>query len=156
MSTPAASSSPPPAGGEIDALTAHAATLARELAAMTERERALPEALRCYRAAGIAFVDRDEVEERTAVISPLRSVHGRTHSGSSSAQSLQRATGAIETDYLNGEIVLLGRMHGVATPVNEALTRLARRMAADGLRPGGLGPRAIEDELAVAVARVAV
>ena len=34
--------------------------------------------------------------------------------GSSTWQSLRRGTGAVETDYLNGEIVLLGRLHGVA------------------------------------------
>jgi 2-dehydropantoate 2-reductase len=118
--------------------------------------RARQEALRCYEAAGITFVERDEVRARTAAISPLRSVHGHAHSGSSSVQSLQRATGAIETDYLNGEIVLLGRTHGVATPVNEALMRLARRMARDGLQPGALGPRAVEDDLAASAARVAV
>ena len=28
-------------------------------------------------------------------------------------------------DHLNGEIVLLGRLHGVATPINESLQRAA-------------------------------
>jgi ketopantoate reductase len=36
---------------------------------------------------------------------------------------------AIETDYLNGEIALLGRLHGVPTPVNQALCQLADRVA---------------------------
>ena len=36
------------------------------------------------------------------------------------------ATGAVETDYLNGEIVLLGRLHGVATPVNDAAVPAGR------------------------------
>ena len=48
--------------------------------------------------------------------------------------------GAIETDYLNGEIVLLGRLHGVATPVNAALCRVAARYARQGRRPGELTP----------------
>jgi 2-dehydropantoate 2-reductase len=119
-------------------------------------ERARQEALLCYEAAGIASVERRAVDERTAVISELRAVHGRDHSGSSSVQSLQRATGAIETDYLNGEIVLLGRTHGVATPVNAALARVARRMARDGLQPGALGPRAVADELAAHTAPAAL
>ena len=42
-----------------------------------------------------------------------------------------RGTG-VETDYLNGEIVLLGRLHGVATPVNAALQRLVRQRSAEG------------------------
>ena len=56
---------------------------------------------------------------------------GRDTAGSSTWQSVQRATGNVEVDYLNGEIVLLGRLHGVATPVNELIrgtvTDLARR-----------------------------
>ena len=119
-------------------------------------ERARQEALSCFRAAGIAFVDRHEVAERTAVISAPRAVHDHEHSGSSSAQSLQRRTGGIESDYLNGEIVLLGRSHAVATPVNTALARLARRMAREGLQPGDLGERAVEEEIAAAEARGAV
>ena len=56
-------------------------------------------------------------------------------SGSSTWQSLARHTGEVETDYLNGEIALLGRLHGVATPVNAALCRLAARVASDGAGP---------------------
>ena len=58
--------------------------------------------------------------------------------GASSWQSLARGTGSIEADYLNGEIVLLGRLHGVATPVNAALQRLANhgRARAVGRRVG--------------------
>jgi lysophospholipase L1-like esterase len=37
---------------------------------------------------------------------------------------LARATGSIETDYLNGEIAMLGRLHGVPTPVNALLQDL--------------------------------
>src|SRR5262249_12900429 len=48
-----------------------------------------------------------------------------TISGSSTWQSLARGTGHVEADYLNGEIVLLGRLHGVPTPVNETLRQLA-------------------------------
>ena len=31
----------------------------------------------------------------------------------------------METDYFNGEIVMLGRLHGVDTPTNEFLQRYA-------------------------------
>jgi 2-dehydropantoate 2-reductase len=47
----------------------------------------------------------------------------------SSWQSLQRCTGDIETDYLNREIVLLGRLYGVLTPANELMQQLARECA---------------------------
>ncbi|WP_432512933.1 ketopantoate reductase family protein [Kineococcus sp. SYSU DK001] len=65
-------------------------------------------------------------------------VAGLERGGSSSWQSLHRG-GSIETDWLNGEVVRLGRTHGVATPVNEALQVLA----AVSVRRG-LGPRAFD------------
>ena len=68
----------------------------------------------------------------------VRRSTGRERAGSSSWQSLARGTGAIETDYLNGEIVLLGRLHGVPTPVNAALCALAERYAREGGAPGEL------------------
>ena len=52
--------------------------------------------------------------------------------GASSWQSLARGTGSIEADYLNGEIVLLGRLHGVPTPVNLLLQQLAAAAAREG------------------------
>jgi 2-dehydropantoate 2-reductase len=52
---------------------------------------------------------------------------------------------SVETDYLTGEIVLLGRLHGVPTPVNDLLQRLANQMAVEGRPPGSL---AAEDVLA--------
>jgi 2-dehydropantoate 2-reductase len=71
-------------------------------------------------------------------MSGLRPAGGVNHQGSSSWQSLARGTGTIEADYLNGEVVLLGRLHGVATPVNEAVLALANRMARDGTPPGSV------------------
>ena len=44
--------------------------------------------------------------------------------------------GSIEAEFLNGEIVLLGALHGVPTPVNALLQRLALRAAAEGAPPG--------------------
>ena len=49
---------------------------------------------------------------------------------------------SIEADTLNGEIVLLGRLHGVPTPVNELLQRVAHDLVSSGAPPGSL---AIED-----------
>ena len=42
----------------------------------------------------------------------------------------------IETDYLNGEIALLGRLQGVPTPANERIQLLMRDAAARGAGPG--------------------
>ncbi len=68
----------------------------------------------------------------------VREIAGRPRPGGSSWQSLARGTGAIESDYLNGEIVLQGRLRGVPTPVNETLARLAVAAAREGREPGSL------------------
>ena len=52
------------------------------------------------------------------------------------AESLERGQADVETDFLNGEVVLLGRMHNVATPGNAALQRCAQRMLAVSAPPG--------------------
>jgi 2-dehydropantoate 2-reductase len=66
----------------------------------------------------------------------MRPVGGRPRLGGSTFQSLHRRAGSVEVDYLNGEIVLLGRRHGVPTPVNALLQRLANQMAREKLAPG--------------------
>ncbi len=77
----------------------------------------------------------------------VQEIGGRPRAGCSTWQSLARGTGAIETDYLNGEVALLGRLHGVPTPVNAALCELAAREADRGARPGELS---VDEVLAVA------
>jgi len=77
----------------------------------------------------------------------MRPIDGRRWGGSSSWQSLARGTGSIETDYLNGEIVLLGRMHGFPVPINELLQRLANEWAAERRPPGTLPATEFEARL---------
>jgi 2-dehydropantoate 2-reductase len=101
---------------------------------IVELARAEGEAV--LRAAGIDFASREEDAERRGDILQVRAVPGRDRPGSSSWQSLARRAGSIETDYLNGEIVLLGREHGIDTPVNALLQQWARRAAAEGAAPG--------------------
>jgi 2-dehydropantoate 2-reductase len=87
-------------------------------------------------AAGIDVASSEEDRTRRAdhlQLSPTPSGEWR---GGSSWQSLARGAGSIEAEFLNGEIVLLGRLHGVATPVNAVLQRLAVRAAAEGAPPG--------------------
>ena len=87
-------------------------------------------------AAGIDRATVAEDLERRGDHLQLHRVGGERRQGGSSWQSLQRGVGAIETDYLNGEIVLLGRLHNVPTPANEILQRLANELA-DSRRPPG-------------------
>ncbi len=97
-------------------------------------------------AAGIAYVDRDEDRERRGDLMTMREIMGRPRGGGSSWQSLQRGTGNIEADYLNGEIVMLGRLNGVPTPVNERLQWRAREAAAAHTPPGAVRPEELLDE----------
>jgi 2-dehydropantoate 2-reductase len=57
----------------------------------------------------------------------VQPIAGRPRAGSSTRQSLTRGAPTLETDYLNGEISLIGRLHGVPTPVNDALCVLSDR-----------------------------
>ena len=52
--------------------------------------------------------------------------------------SLAHGTGTIETDLLNGEIVLLGRLHGLPTPVNGMLQQVASELARSQAPPASL------------------
>lgn len=95
------------------------------------------EADACYAAAGIEpLVDPPGSPRRTAVVD--LPVGGAERVGGSTYQSLLRGTGATEVDYLNGEIARLGRLHGIPTPVNTAVQRLANRHARDRVAPGTL------------------
>jgi 2-dehydropantoate 2-reductase len=94
-------------------------------------------------AAGIDVASSEEDRERRGDLLSIQPVAGATRGGGSSWQSLARGTGSIEADQLNGEIVLLGRLHGVPTPVNELLQRTANELARRGAPPGSM----TEDEL---------
>ncbi len=61
----------------------------------------------------------------------------RRRPGGSTWQSLARGA-SVEVDYLNGEIVLLGRLHDVPTPVNELLQHATHHAAAAGTPPGAI------------------
>jgi len=101
-------------------------------------------------AAGIDHRDEDvaDLDGRFKLLGVSQS--GRVAgTGSSTWQSLERHAGTIETDYLNGEIVLLGRLYGVPTPLNEAICRVA----ADAVRRGaGPGELSIDDALGAVAA----
>jgi 2-dehydropantoate 2-reductase len=87
------------------------------------------EAIECFAAAGDVMLPTDEwVGERTSIVR-FSPVEGFGAVAGSTWQSFVRGTGSIETDYLNGEVVLLGRLYGVPTPVNQAVTAIARDLA---------------------------
>ena len=86
------------------------------------------EALACYAAAGIDCATADEVRARMDGVYQMVDIEGWPRGGGSSWQSAVRGTGDIETDYLNGEITLLGRLYQVPTPINSAIAHLAKEV----------------------------
>lgn len=110
------------------------------------RARLRAETLAVYAAAGIDYTLPAGDEERNATSRP-GIIAGRKHPGNSTWQSLARGAGSTEVDALNGEIVLLGRLYGVATPINAALQRLSHRMLRDGLAAGALSLAEVEREI---------
>jgi 2-dehydropantoate 2-reductase len=91
-------------------------------------------------AAKIKYVTtKQDRERRDGVLSP-QPVGGRHRDGGSTWQSVARGMPSLETLYLNGEIVLLGREHGVATPVNEACCVLAAEAVRDHLPNNSVPP----------------
>lgn len=101
------------------------------------RQRLEAEALACFRAAGIRCASKQEMRELAATIK-ISPIAGHKRSGGSSWQSLSRGTGSIEADWLNGEVVLLGRLYGVPTPINARLQELAGRLALEHIHAGSL------------------
>ncbi len=104
-------------------------------------DAARAEAETVLEAAGIPFTKGFRHDD----MMQIRDVEGAPRTGSSSAQSLARKAGSIETVYLNGEIVLLGRLHGVPVPVNGFLCELGRRLVAEGIEPGSLSLTELQD-----------
>jgi 2-dehydropantoate 2-reductase len=100
--------------------------------------RARSEAAAVFRAAGVDAATQEEDRERRGDRLKPTPIAGAHRGGGSSWQSLRRGTGTIETDYLNGEIVVLGRRHGAPTPVNELLQRRANDAARRKLPPGSI------------------
>lgn len=97
---------------------------------------AVDEAERVLLAAGITWTGEDE-QAAAREGYRLADLPGLPRGGGSTWQSLQRGAGSVEATWLNGEIVLLGRLHGVATPVNALLLRRVEQAAASGAGAGG-------------------
>ncbi|MFI5486516.1 ketopantoate reductase family protein [Micromonospora echinaurantiaca] len=88
-------------------------------------------------AAGIAYTSRAEEAAERGDLVQHRPVGGAERAGGSTWQSLARGAGSAEADHLNGEIVLLGRLHGVPTPANAAVQVAVRRAVRERFPAGG-------------------
>ncbi|MGW0941246.1 ketopantoate reductase family protein [Streptomyces sp. NPDC002623] len=121
-------------GNALEAVTGPIDEPAAE--ALFERVRA--EGAAVLRAAGIAYASAEEQRAVRGDKVTLVPLDGAPRGGGSSWQSLSRGAGSIEADYLNGELAFLGRLHGVPTPLNELLQRLANEFARERRAPGSL------------------
>ncbi len=90
-----------------------------------------------FATAGIDPVTEHEDDVRRADHLRIRPIGDEPRPGGSTWQSLTRGSG-IETDFLNGEIALLGRLHGVPTPANARIQGLMAEAAARGRAPGSM------------------
>jgi 2-dehydropantoate 2-reductase len=119
-------------GNAVEALCGHAS------GAETVLAHARAEGTAVLEEAGIPYSTPQEERELRGDKVEMRAIRGRARDGGSSWQSLARGSGSIEADYLNGEIVLLGRELGLPTPVNEVLQAEANRFARERRQPGSM------------------
>jgi 2-dehydropantoate 2-reductase len=94
------------------------------------------EAEACLTTAGVPFESREAFGARASSNRGTTELPAGLRNLGSSWQSLQRRQGTIEADFLNGEVVRLGRLHGIPTPFNEVLQEVSSAMAARGEAPG--------------------
>jgi len=94
------------------------------------------EAKRCFDAAGVAYESPELFEKRSREQHRQSPLPAGVRNLGSTWQSLQRGLGSSEADFLNGEIVRLGCIHGIPTPYNEVLQEVANAMAAGREKPG--------------------
>ena len=101
-------------------------------------------------AAGIAHTaeDVEDVQARRRRWG-MQEIPGHARGGNSTWQSVTRGAGHVETDYLNGEIVLQARLLGLRAPLNQALQELIREAVRDGHRPGWRTPESILEHAGV-------
>ncbi|MFV0257691.1 MAG: ketopantoate reductase family protein [Acidimicrobiales bacterium] len=98
---------------------------------------AVAEARAVFAAAAIDLAGGDEFRARREGMEIVDLGDG-PRPGGSTWQSMARSAPDTEVDFLNGEVVFQGRLHGVPTPVNETLRRIANRMVADRTPPGSI------------------
>lgn len=109
------------------------------------------EALQVFAAASIEVGSTAEDAQRRDGMR-IRRVRPGAETGSSTWQSLARGAPSLESDYLNGEVVLTARLHGMRAPVNEVLWRLGHRVIRDRIAPRSLDAEDVAADVAAAQA----
>ncbi len=122
-------------GNVADAACGMAGRGARVVAAAMEEGR------RAYQAAGVRWEQSPERAEQYKVRAATMQFDippGDTFLGGSTWQSLMKGAGSLETDYFNGEILLLARLHGLQAPANVFLQQYAARLLRGEVAVGSL------------------
>ena len=111
------------------------------------RDSMRAEAIACLDAAGIAYASFDEMAVRRKGLMKNGLVNGQARVGSSTLQSLLRGNTDTEIDFLNGEIVQLGRLHNVPTPANLVVQGASNKLAREGGAPQGTPLEELRDRI---------
>jgi 2-dehydropantoate 2-reductase len=93
----------------------------------------------CFAAAGLPVTETRAYQAGTSGFQ-IVAAGGRPRSGGSTWQSVQRGLPTVETDFLNGEVVRLGRLHGVPTPVNATVQARMRQITQRARAPQSVQP----------------
>lgn len=112
-------------------------------------QAAIDEGKRVFEAAGIRWKqspDRIEAYKKRAESMRFDFPEGDTFLGGSTWQSLVKGASTLETDFFNGEILMLGRLHGVETPTNGFLQRYAARLLRGEMPAGSVTPEQLDAE----------
>jgi 2-dehydropantoate 2-reductase len=133
-------------GNALDALLGPAAADSEQEVARIRRD-CREEGRAVLEAAGIAYNTDDERRALQGDRMQFQDIPDAPRGGGSTWQSLTRHTNSVEADYLNGEIALLGRLHGIPTPVNGLLQRLVAEAASAGSDPGDLSTQRLLEML---------
>ena len=102
-----------------------------------------------FQAAGVKWEPRESFDARVNEARGTTTLAPGERNLGSTWQSLMRGAPSLETDYLNGEIVRLGRAYGVPTPRNRVLQAVASKLHVSGARPGAVTVAELEAMAAV-------
>jgi 2-dehydropantoate 2-reductase len=117
--------------------TAHAATRLWMAAVWEEGARVLQAAGIAYEGPpGMGAIEERIRELRDSPMTPYVPMDDERTGRSSLWQDLYHRRGEVEAEYLNGEIVRLGRQYGVPTPYNSLLLELITELAVARALPG--------------------
>lgn len=105
------------------------------------------ECIACFNAAGIDMAPTQEMLARNKGGGAPGGIGGGAWRGGSTWQSLARGAGSSETDYINGEIALLGRLHGIPTPANEVVQLYVEKLAHEKREPGSVDIEEVRAEI---------